>query len=159
MYGITQTSMITKNKAIRPAEAHFTAPDTQAQLQTLSPDLQLENRLRNLRDLAPLSTDANSYTESQLEAHLQALPDVPQELPPALNEWQRMSLISRSQPAIERVSVDSKLQAATVALTKMQLNHNLPHTELTQTTGLVRTAEPPPTAQGVTAMLISQDFY
>jgi hypothetical protein len=159
MYGITQTSMITKNKAVRPTAAHSTAPDTQAQLQTLSPDLQLENRLRNLRGLAPLSTDANSYTESQLEAHLQALPDVPQELPPALNEWQRMSLISRSQPAIERVSVDSKLQAATVALTKMQLNHNLPHTELTQTTGLVRTAEPPPTAQGVTAMLISQDFY
>lgn len=153
MYGITQTSTMSKHKEMRQAEANHAERNAQPKI----PDLQIENRLRKLQGLEPLSTHAE-YTDSQLEAHLQTLPDVPKNLSP-LNELQRMSLIGPSHQNIERLPVESQLKDAQACLQKEKFAQTQPNAGAIQAKAMERMAESLPKPQGMTAMLVSKDFY
>ena len=129
MYGITQTSTMSRHKETRPAEANHAERVVQPQTQTTQvTDLQIENRLRSLRGLDPLSTHTG-YTESQVEAHVNALPDVPKDLP-HLNELQRMSLIGPSHQNIERLPVEGQLKDAQACLQKEKFAQTQPNAVL-----------------------------
>lgn len=157
MYGITQASTMTKHKETRPAETNQTERAAQPQARQVT-DLQIENRLRQLRGLEPLSTHAE-YTDSQLAAHLQTLPDVPKNLPP-LNELQRMSLIGPSHQDIERLSAEGKLKDTQVRLQKeIFAQTQQPNIAGSKSKVLDRLIESSPKRQGMTAMLVSKDFY
>ena len=155
MYGITQTSTMSRHKETRQAEANHAERVVQPQTQT--PDLQIENRLRSLRGLDPLSTHTG-YTDSQVEAHVNALPDVPKDLPP-LNELQRMSLIGPSHQNIERLPVEGQSKDTQACLQKEKFAQTQLNADVIKTKAMERMAESLPKSQGMTAMLVSKDFY